>query len=65
MMKTTVTTGAQGVASFTVAVPFQAAKLLPGGISATVTDPAGNTSELGNCVPETLDDTIFKNGFDP
>lgn len=35
-----------------------------GGITATATDTAGNTSELSACVPY-FDDTIFADDFDP
>jgi hypothetical protein len=63
LMKTYLTTGALGSVSFTTSVAF--GWTLPvGAISATVTDPAGNTSEIGNCVAETLSDRIFKNGFE-
>ncbi|NCT66985.1 MAG: right-handed parallel beta-helix repeat-containing protein [Rhodanobacteraceae bacterium] len=63
LMKTNLTTGALGSVSFTTSVAF--GWTLPvGAISATVTDPAGNTSEIGNCVAETLSDRIFKNGFE-
>ena len=64
LMKTYVTTDALGVASFTTSVPFPFGTLPLGVISATVTDAGGNTSETGNCVAETSDDTIFADGFD-
>lgn len=35
-----------------------------GAISATATDAAGNTSEIGNCRPESADDTIFFDGYE-
>jgi hypothetical protein len=63
-MKTYVTTGALGEASFATSVPFTWGSLPLGAISATVTDPDGDTSELGNCVAEASDDTIFADGFD-
>jgi hypothetical protein len=64
LMKTYVTTGALGEASFATSVPFTWGSLPLGAISATVTDPDGDTSELGNCVAEASDDTIFADGFD-
>jgi len=64
LMKTYVTTGALGDAPFDTSVPFAWGPLPLGTISATVTDPDGNTSELGNCVAESSDDAIFANGFD-
>jgi len=64
LMKTYVTTGALGEAPFATSVPFGWGPLPLGAISATVTDPDGNTSELGNCVAETSDDAIFADGFD-
>lgn len=65
LMKSTVTTGAQGNVGFTLTVPFPLAAQLPfGSISATATDPSGNTSEIGNCVSEIDGDILFRNGFD-
>jgi hypothetical protein len=63
---TTVTTGGSGVAPFSVTVRSPPPSFPAGGISATATDAAGNTSELGNCVQETLDssDILFKDGFE-
>ena len=63
LTKAAFATGAQGAASFTVVVPFGLPGVPLGGISATVTDPFGNTSEIGNCVAEIPDDTIFRDGF--
>jgi hypothetical protein len=51
---TTLKTNALGAASYTIALPTDLIELLAGGISATVTDPAGNTSEIGNCVQESI-----------
>ncbi|MGN6520118.1 MAG: choice-of-anchor Q domain-containing protein [Dokdonella sp.] len=64
LMRTAVTTGALGNVPFTASVPFGWGDLPLGAISATVTDPAGNTSELGNCVHEGDDDAIFEDGFE-
>lgn len=65
LMKSSVTTNAQGSAAFTVIVPFPLSAQLPlGRISATATDPSGSTSEIGNCVAEVPDDRLFENGFD-
>lgn len=35
-----------------------------GVITATATDPDGNTSEVGNCIAEIPADTIFRHGFE-
>lgn len=64
LMKTYVTTGALGSVPFTATVPFGWGALPTGAISATVTDPAGNTSEIGNCVAEAVSDRIFASGFE-
>jgi len=64
LMRTYVTTGALGEATIATSVPFGWTSLPPGTISATVTDPDGNTSEVGNCIAETSDDVIFADGFD-
>jgi hypothetical protein len=64
LTKTYVTTGALGAVPFTATVPFGWGPLPAGAISGTATDPAGNTSEIGNCVAETISDRIFQNGFD-
>lgn len=64
LMKTAVTTGALGNVPFTASVPFGWGNLPLGVISATVTDPAGNTSEIGNCIEEVDDDPIFADGFE-
>jgi len=64
LMRTAVTTGALGSVPFTASVPFSWGGLPLGVISATVTDPAGNTSELGNCIGETDNDPIFADGFE-
>lgn len=64
LQQTWITTGALGDVPFTTSVFFSWGNLPLGVISATATDPAGNTSELGNCVAETLADRIFANGFD-
>jgi hypothetical protein len=63
-MKTAVTTGALGNVPFTASVPFGWGNLPLGVISATVTDPNGNTSEIGNCIEEIDDDPIFADGFE-
>jgi hypothetical protein len=65
LMKSAITTDALGSALFSATVPFGWGAIPIGVISATVTDPAGNTSEIGNCVAETPSDTIFRDGFDP
>ena len=64
MMKTYVTTGALGSVLFTATVPVPFASLPAGGISGTVTDPDGSTSEIGNCVAESMSDRIFMDGFE-
>ncbi|MBA8884857.1 right-handed parallel beta-helix repeat-containing protein [Dokdonella fugitiva] len=64
LMKTAVTTGALGNVPFTASVPFGWGNLPLGVISATVTDPNGNTSEIGNCIEEIDDDPIFADGFE-
>jgi hypothetical protein len=62
---TYVTTGSLGTVSFTTSVAFSLGAIPVGGISATATAPDGSTSEIGNCVSETMvNDTIFKNGFE-
>lgn len=60
-----VLTNAAGVASINVALGLPTGSSL-GGISATATDPNGNTSELGNCVIETIGvpPVLFANGFE-
>lgn len=58
-----VTTGATGSVTFSLDLGIDASVPL-GTLSATATDPAGNTSEIGNCVVEIADDRIFGNGFD-
>lgn len=57
------TSGATGTSSFTRTMQFGWGNLPAGGISGIVTDPAGNTSEIGNCVAEKIG-RIFKNGFE-
>lgn len=58
-----VTTGATGSVTFSLDLGIDASVPL-GTLSASATDPAGNTSEIGNCVVEIADDRIFGNGFD-
>ncbi len=62
--RTYVTTGALGSVPFTATVAFSWDGLPIGAISATATDPAGNTSEIGNCVAEILSDHLFQDGFE-
>jgi hypothetical protein len=60
----TVTVGVfGGTVPFTATVPVDL-KDAAASISGTLTDSSGNTSEIGNCVPEVIDDRIFRNGFD-
>lgn len=54
VQRTTIKTGAAGTTTFTVILPTDLIEAPAGGISATATDPAGNTSEIGNCVPEVI-----------
>lgn len=65
--RASVLTNAAGVANFSITLQSVGAVFGLGKVSATATAANGSTSEIGNCVAETLanlPDAIFKNSFE-
>lgn len=65
LAKFNATTNASGQVSINAGIAFPFVMNL-GAISATATDPDGNTSEIGSCVMEVLDNNpdVFSDGFE-
>jgi hypothetical protein len=59
LISSSVTTGGNGNAAFSFSIPFQQAHARPGAfITATATDPSGNTSEFSPCTLVTESDQL-------